>query len=71
MNERGQYGFRHLRAEDRQAAQGSGQYAPFVAKASSAGLDRGRAITSLALRVVGILLIGLGLAYLLIRWSGA
>jgi hypothetical protein len=28
-------------------------------------------ITSLALHVAGILLIGLGLAYLLIRWGGA
>ena len=61
MNERGQYGSRPIRAESSQCAPERGQYGPL-------GVD---AITSLALHVVGILLIGLGLAYLLIRWSGA
>lgn len=71
MNERGQYGSRPLRIEDSQCGHVRGQYAPFRASASSASSDRGRAITPLALHVMGILLIGLGLAYLLIRWSGA
>jgi hypothetical protein len=64
MNERGQYGSRTLKAESAQCAPERGQYSPL-------GADARRVITSLALHVAGILLIGLGLAYLLIRWSGA
>jgi hypothetical protein len=58
MNARGQYGSRPIRTE-------RGQYGPIGADA------RMTTITSLALHVAGILLIGLGLAYLLIRWGGA
>ena len=67
-NERGQYGPRPIEAEQRQYGHleyGRGQYGPI-----RAGFGRSFA-WHLALHVAGIMLVGLGLAYLLIRWSGA
>lgn len=69
MNERGQYGspgaergqYGPLRAE-------RGQYGP----PGTESWQRGTLslIMHFALHVAGIMLVGLGLAYLLIRWSG-
>jgi len=74
--ERGQY---RLLGADAGCAPELGQYSPLGAtrRVSERGQygpledDTKATIMSLALHVAGILLIGLGLAYLLIRWSGA
>lgn len=75
MNARGQYGSRPIGAEYRQYGTREserGQYGPIKADARNATAGCAmRMIAHLALHVAGILLVGLSLAYLLIRWSGA
>jgi len=78
MNARGQYGSHSLSADRGQYMPASGQYMPASGQYMPARgqygpprTDAGKMIISLALHVAGILLIGLGLAFLLIRWSGA